>query len=101
VRINGQQTQAFIDTGAASTIIDSATAEFCHIDHSGRYVTMSGVGGNLSVEMATIKFQVGPVNLPEATVYIGGHAGTCIGQDLMNGWRCKVDREHQLLRFFH
>jgi len=30
-----------------------------------------------------------------------GHAGTAIGHDVVEGWRCMVDGEHNGLRFIH
>jgi predicted aspartyl protease len=99
VEVNGRPVTAFIDTGSAFTIISPDVAESLGIEITGSQ-RMSGVGGELTVKVGTARIRLGPIN-KEFTVRIGGSGGTCIGQDFMEGWRFKIDREHQLLRFFH
>jgi hypothetical protein len=53
----------------------------------------------MGVAYGTVR--IGPLVKENFPLLIGGQAGTAIGQDLMEGWRCRVDREHNLLRFFH
>jgi predicted aspartyl protease len=99
VEINGRTVEAFIDTGSAFTIIAPQVAETLGIEGTGSQ-RMTGVGGELTVKVGTARIRLGPI-YKEFTVRIGGSGGTCIGQDFMEGWRFKIDREHQLLRFFH
>ncbi|HEY9715003.1 MAG TPA: retroviral-like aspartic protease family protein, partial [Chroococcales cyanobacterium] len=99
IEVNGHKVPAFIDTGSAFTIVNSSTAQACGIESTGTQ-GMMGVGGALTVGVGTAKIRLGPIS-KEFTVRIGGSAGCCIGQDFMEGWRFKTDREHGLLRFFH
>lgn len=99
LQINGRKVQAFIDTGSAFTIIDKNTATSCGVESTGSQ-EMSGVGGNLTVGTGNANIRFGPISR-EFMVRIGGNAGTCIGQDFMQGWRFKIDRKRGLLRFFH
>ncbi len=99
VEINGRPVVAFIDTGSAFTIVDANTADSLGIETSG-VQHMTGVGGDLTVRVGTARIRLGPIN-KEFTVRVGGAGGTCIGQDFMEGWRFKIDRERKLLRFFH
>jgi len=99
IEVNGQKVQTFIDTGASSTIFDYTTAERCGIESTGS-ARMTGVGGSFSVGLGTARIRLGPIS-KEFGVHIGGSGGNCIGQDFMEGWRFKIDREHGLLRFFH
>jgi predicted aspartyl protease len=99
IEVNGQKVQTFIDTGASSTIFDYATAERCGIESTGS-ARMTGVGGSFSVGLGTARVRLGPISR-DCGIHIGGSSGNCIGQDIMEGWRFKIDREHGLLRFFH
>jgi hypothetical protein len=62
---------------------------------------MSGVGGDITMQRAYVTIRIGAMMREGFPVLIGGHAGCALGQDLMEGWRYKVDREHNLLRFYH
>jgi len=99
IEVNGQRVQTFIDTGAVSTVIDNPTAQRCGIDSTGSQ-SMTGVGGAFTVGLGTARIRLGPIS-KECGIHIGGSGGNCIGQDIMEGWRFKIDREHGLLRFFH
>lgn len=99
--INSQKARAFIDTGASNTIISSYDAANLGIQPSGETVRMSGVGGSITMQRAYVTIRIGGMMREGFPVLIGGHAGCALGQDLMEGWRYKVDREHNLLRFYH
>lgn len=99
--INSQPARAFIDTGASNTIISSSDAARLGIQSSGESVHMSGVGGDITMQRAYVTIRIGAMMREGFPVLIGGHAGCALGQDLMEGWRYKVDREHNLLRFYH
>lgn len=103
LEINGKKCEAFIDTGAAATILNANTAAKLGIqipDDAARY-TMGGVGGSFTAVEMFLDLRVGPIHRPDFRVMVGGNAGNCIGQDFMEGWRFKVDRQKNLLRFFH
>lgn len=103
LEINGRKCEAFIDTGASATILNANTATKLGIqipDDAARY-TMSGVGGSFTAVEMFLNLRVGPIHRPDFRVMVGGNAGNCIGQDFMEGWRFKVDRQKNLLRFFH
>lgn len=99
--INSQPARAFIDTGASNTIISSSDAARIGIQPSGESVHMSGVGGDITMQRAYVTIRIGAMMREGFPVLVGGHAGCALGQDLMEGWRYKVDREHNLLRFYH
>jgi len=99
--INSLAARAFIDTGASSTIIGATDAARLGIQPTGESVHMSGVGGDVTMQKAYVTIRIGAMMREGFPVLIGGHAGCALGQDLMEGWRYKVDREHNLLRFYH
>ncbi|CAN5554988.1 hypothetical protein BH11CYA1_BH11CYA1_08480 [soil metagenome] len=99
--INSQKAEAFIDTGASNTIIGVSDAARMGIQGSGEQMRMSGVGGSITMERAYVTIRIGGMMREGFPILIGGHAGCALGQDLMEGWRYKVDREHNLLRFYH
>lgn len=97
--VNGKKVDVFIDTGSAFTIFDKRTADRLGIESTSTQ-QMVGVGGDLTVGVGTAYIKFGPI-AKDFAVRIGGSAGSCIGQDFMQGWRFKIDRERKLLRFFH
>ena len=99
IEVDGHKVDTFIDTGAVYSIMSQKTANQCGVESTGTQQLM-GVGGGLSVGIANAKVRLGPI-YKEFTLRIGGSGGNCIGQDFMEGWRFKIDREHGLLRFFH
>ncbi len=99
--INGLAARAFIDTGAANTIIGASDAARLGVQPTGEVVHMSGVGGDVTMQKAYVTIRIGGMMREGFPVLIGGQAGCALGQDLMDGWRYKVDREHNLLRFYH
>ncbi len=101
VEINGKKIDAFIDTGSFATIIDYPTAKRIGLDLNGELERGTGVGGSVTMVKDIVTVRVGPIQKEEFVVRIGGSGGCCIGQDLMEGWRFKVDREQKLLHFFH
>lgn len=103
VTVNGRQYSAFIDTGASSTIMHPDTAESIGIEvpDDAERVVMNGVGGSTTMKVVYLDLRLGPIHKSDFKVLIGGKSGNCIGQDFMEGWRVKIDRERNLLRFFH
>jgi predicted aspartyl protease len=103
LEINGKKAEAFIDTGASATIMNGATAQALgiQIPDDAEHLRMSGVGGDFGVVAVYLDLRVGPIHRPDFKVLVGGNAGNCVGQDFMEGWRFKVDRQKNLLRFFH
>lgn len=101
VTINAKKSEAFIDTGASNTIFSAAEAERLGIQSSGERVRLTGVGGSLTTYRAYVDIRIGGMQRLGFPVLIGGSCGCALGQDLMDGWRYKVDREHKLLRFYH
>jgi predicted aspartyl protease len=101
MEVNGHKISAFIDTGASMSVMDPETARSVGLEMTGGTQNLQGVGGNFSAELGTARVRIGPVVKDSFLFRVGGHSGTCIGQDFMEGWRFKADREHSLLRFFH
>ncbi len=101
IQINGKQVNAFIDTGSFATILSAGQAKVLGLTFSGESQRLMGVGGSVTMEKAYVDIQIGGLRQSNFPVLIGGSGGCAIGQDLMNGWRYKVDRKNKLLRFFH
>lgn len=101
IQINGKQVNAFIDTGSFATILSEGQAKVLGLTLSGESQRLMGVGGSVTMEKAYVDIQIGGLRQSNFPVLIGGSGGCAIGQDLMNGWRYKVDRKNKLLRFFH
>lgn len=101
VQMNGKKIEAFIDTGSFATIISEGQARILGLTYSGEKQRLMGVGGSVAMEKAYVDIQIGGMRQSNFPVLIGGSGGCAIGQDLMNGWRYKVDRKNKLLRFFH
>jgi predicted aspartyl protease len=99
--VNNNSAMAIIDTGAANTIFSNAAAAQLGIETTGETVRMSGVGGTLRMQKAYVNIRIGGMLRENFPVLIGGSGLCALGQDLMDGWRYKVDREHNLLRFYH
>jgi predicted aspartyl protease len=101
--VNKRQCDVFIDTGASNTIINAATADRLGIEIPPDAPSMmfTGVGGGTRMRQVPLDVTLGPITRHDFPVFIGGKAGNCIGQDLMSGWRFKVDRDRHLVRFFH
>lgn len=99
--VNNHATKAFIDTGASNTIFSRDVAEELGIQPSGESVRISGVGGSVRMQRAYVTIRIGGMLRDGFPVLLGGSGGCALGQDLMDGWRYKVDREHKLLRFYH
>ncbi|MBL8084327.1 MAG: aspartyl protease family protein [Candidatus Obscuribacter sp.] len=101
IDINGRKSKAFLDTGSSKTIVDPATAKSLGLEPSGETMHWRGIGGDTEMQIAYGTVRIGPLVRENFPILIGGHIGCCVGQDLMEGWRCKVDRGRKLLRFFH
>lgn len=101
LEVNGRKIDALLDTGSSSTIIDPRMARQLGLETTGEVERMVGVGGSTAASVAEANLRLGPINRNNFRVLIGGSGGSCIGQDFMEGWRVKMDREHSLLRFFH
>lgn len=101
MQVNNKPAIAFIDTGASNTIFSEREAMRLGIQSSGEAVHMSGVGGDIEMHRAYVTIRIGGMMREGVPILIGGSGGCALGQDLMDGWRYKVDREHNLLRFFH
>ncbi|MBP7861977.1 aspartyl protease family protein [bacterium] len=101
IQINGKKVNAFIDTGSFATILSAGQAKLLGLTFSGESQKLMGVGGSVTMDKAYVDIQIGGLRQSNFPVLIGGSGGCAIGQDLMNGWRYKVDRKNKLLRFFH
>lgn len=100
---NGRKLDAFIDTGAARTIMDLGTFYSLGLtipSDAPRY-GMTGVGGDFACYEVEVDLNLGPLKKPSHKLLVGGTAGTCIGQDFLQGARYTVDRDKNLMRFFH
>lgn len=99
--VNSQYAKAFIDTGASNTIFDELSAARFGAVPTGEVIHMTGVGGDLTMKKAYVNIRIGGMYRDNFPILIGGSGNCALGQDLMDGWRYKVDRENKLLRFFH
>jgi predicted aspartyl protease len=99
--VNGTKVPAFLDTGAVFSMLDPKLAPNLGLDYTGGSERLGGVGGTFQAQLATANIRLGPMNKQNFLFRVGGTAGTCLGQDFMQNWRCEIDRENHLLRFFH
>lgn len=92
-----------LDTGASMSILSLPTANSLGIqpDAFGPAYTSTGVGGSFKTQLAQVDMRMGPINKPEFSVHVGGNAGDAVGQDFLSGFRFTIDKEKNLLRFFH
>lgn len=100
---NSRQVPVFIDTGAAHTIMNAAEAAAIGIEiPSDAPVYMAGgVGGTSPYRGVNVDLKLGPIIRKEFQILVGGHAGSCVGQDFLQGWRFTVDENKGYMRFFH
>ena len=103
LEVNGRKINVFIDTGAAMTIINGseAVANRIEIPSDAPTFMAGGVGGASPYKGVNLDLKLGPIVRKDFQVMIGGHAGSCVGQDFLQGWRFTVDEHKGLMRFFH
>jgi predicted aspartyl protease len=99
--VNGTKVPAFLDTGATFSMLDPKVAPNLGVEYTGAVERLGGVGGGFQVSLGTANVRLGPMYKQNFLFRVGGTAGTCLGQDFMQNWRCEIDRENHLLRFFH
>lgn len=103
IEVNGRKVEVFIDTGASSTVMypSALQAAGIEIPSDARTVYITGVGGALPVKEVYLNLHLGPIHKDNFRVLVGGSGGSCVGQDFLEGWRFTVDRQSNMLRFFH
>jgi predicted aspartyl protease len=103
LEVNGKRIPAFIDTGAAMTIMNPLTAAAARIEIPADAPAMAagGIGGQSLYRVVGMDLRLGPIIRKDFQVMIGGNAGNAIGQDFLQGWRFTVDEKKGYLRFFH
>jgi len=101
LEVNGTKVPAFLDTGAVFSMLDPKVAPTLGIEYTGAVERLGGVGGGFQVSLGTANIRLGPMDKQNFLFRVGGTAGTCLGQDFMQNWRCEIDRDNHLLRFFH
>ncbi len=103
LEVNGRRIPVFIDTGADTTIINASEAASFKIEvpSDAPSFTGGGIGGSTVYRGVDLNLKLGPIIRKDFQVLIGGHAGSCVGQDFLKGWRFTVDEQKGLLRFFH
>lgn len=104
VNLNGQDvSHVLIDTGASSTILsmEMAAGAGIEIPPNAPVYSGGGVGGSVVFRQVFVRARLGPISYESFPVMVGGHAGSAIGQNFLQGRRFTVDREKKLMRFFH
>lgn len=93
VSIDGQGPYTFVvDTGAESSLIDTATADDLHLQHSGRAHQIGGIGGSEEAYPVSIsQWAMGVVRLPPSTIdsaavqdLSGGNTAGLLGSDVLS-----------------
>lgn len=106
-KVNGTSIQAFVDSGAQSTIMSLKCAKACGIDHliDTRFEGMAvGVGtGKILGRIHIVSLQIGNSYFP-CTVTIMEKMGQeemdfLLGLDMLKRHTCQIDLEHGVLRF--
>ncbi|MBZ0188758.1 MAG: retroviral-like aspartic protease family protein [Candidatus Obscuribacterales bacterium] len=103
VEINNHKEELLLDTGSNSTILSEDLAKKLRIDipDNAETVSGSGVGGSVSFRIVYADLRMGPIWKRGFRVEVGGMGTNAIGQDFLQGYRYTIDKEKQLLRFFH
>lgn len=101
--INGKKLEVLIDTGANSSTFNPADLASIGVrvpDDAPRK-TASGVGGSFSLQTIYAECRLGPIWKKDFPIDVGGSAGSAVGQDILSSQRFTIDRERNLMRFFH
>ncbi|MDZ4834499.1 MAG: aspartyl protease family protein [Candidatus Melainabacteria bacterium] len=101
--INGKELEVLVDTGAyASTFNAKDLADIgVRIPDDAPRTTASGVGGSFSLQTINVECRLGPIWKKDFPISVGGSAGSAVGQDFLGSQRFTIDREKNLMRFFH
>uniref|UniRef100_A0A7S1GPG5 Aspartic peptidase DDI1-type domain-containing protein n=2 Tax=Cyclophora tenuis TaxID=216820 RepID=A0A7S1GPG5_CYCTE len=107
-KVNGTSIQAFVDSGAQSTIMSLKCAEACGIDHliDTRFAGMAvGVGtGKILGRIHIVQLSIGGSHFFPCTVTVMEKMGQqemdfLLGLDMLKRHTCQIDLEHGVLRF--
>jgi DNA damage-inducible protein 1 len=108
-KVNGHDIQAFVDSGAQSTIMSKRKAQECGILHlvDQRFAGVAmGVGtGKILGRIHLVSLQIGPSHFPcTITVMDDGGMGDknmdfLLGLDMLKRHLCHIDLEHHCLKF--
>jgi DNA damage-inducible protein 1 len=108
-KVNGHDIQAFVDSGAQSTIMSKKKATECGILHlvDRRFEGVAlGVGtGKILGRIHLVSLQIGPSHFPcTVTVMDDGGMGSkdmdfLLGLDMLKRHLCHVDLEHHCVKF--
>ena len=101
--INGKKLEVLIDTGANSSTFNPAdlAAIGVRVPEDAPRKVASGVGGSFSLQTIYADCRLGPIWKKDFPIDVGGSAGSAVGQDLLSSQRFTIDREKNLMRFFH
>ncbi len=101
--INGKKLEVLVDTGADHSIFnpDDLAAVGIRVPEDAPRSSAGGVGGSFTVQTMNVEARLGPIWRKDFPIHVGGSAGSAVGQDFLNGQRFTIDRETNLLRFFH
>jgi predicted aspartyl protease len=101
--INGKKLEVLIDTGAyASTFNeDDLKSIGVRVPDDAPVGSASGVGGSFAVRTMNVEVRLGPIWKSNFPITVGGSAGSAVGQDILSSQRFTIDRERNLMRFFH
>jgi tetratricopeptide (TPR) repeat protein/predicted aspartyl protease len=104
-KINGQDAKFILDSGAAFSMISSATASMLKLKLGPVWgLRMAGVGGSTDVELATVKeFELAGATLKNVEFLVGGsevgYAGL-LGQNLLELFDVEYDLANGAIRLF-
>ena len=101
--INGKKLEVLVDTGAAFSIFNEEDLKSIGIRVPEDAATgmASGVGGGFVVKYMNADVRLGPIWKNGYQITVGGSSGSAVGQDILNTQRFTIDREQNLMRFFH
>ena len=101
--INGKKLEVLVDTGAAFSIFNEEDLKSIGVRVPDDAPTgmASGVGGGFMVKHINADIRLGPIWKNGYQITVGGSSGSAVGQDILNTQRFTIDREQNLMRFFH
>jgi len=101
--INGRSLEVLIDTGADSSTFnpDDLKSIGIRVPDDAPVTTSQGVGGSFTLRTMWVEAKLGPIWKKDFPIHVGGSAGSAVGQDFLGSQRFTIDRERNLMRFFH
>jgi clan AA aspartic protease (TIGR02281 family) len=104
VEVDGHSCTVFLDTGAYATIFTQADLERLglSVPEGSPTTQMGGIDGSVIAHTMTVDhLRLGPILQHDVAINVIASGDSCLGQNVLNGWRYSIDNDHHCLKFFH